>query len=161
MIRVETSKLLLYVSGALVMLIGLVALLIDIRPDLRINEYGAFVALLAGAAILIGTTYVYYVLPHYQTARRMEMLRRHYMGKPNAELLNINHHMIDTAQAAILQIEIATEFYNKCIMENINVADCMDNITNGKNQLDQVDAKIAKLKKYGNELDKHIHNRVT
>jgi hypothetical protein len=151
----DLSKWLLYAFGVLVMLIGLIALVIDFVTDLRITDTGGFLALLVGTIILIGTTIIYH-RSYVRETRRMEKLRRHYMGRPKAELLNINHNIIDTAQAAIFEIEIATNLCHLCIEENLNAAECLEKINEGKKRLDEADATLVKLKKYVEDYTKYI-----
>jgi hypothetical protein len=137
------------------MLIGFIALLVDFVTDLRVTDTGGFIALLVGAIILIGTTALYHLL-YVKETRRMEKLRRHYMGRPKAELLNINHNIIDTAQAAIFEIEIATNLCQRCIEEDLNADECMDKIKDGKKRLDEAEATLIKLKKYVEDYTKYI-----
>jgi hypothetical protein len=155
LIPAEYIKFLLYIFGTLVMLIGLVALFIDFVTDLRITDTGGIIALIFGAIILIGTTVVYHRL-YVKETQRLQLLRRHYMGRPKAELLNINHNIIDTAQAAILDIEIATNLCQELIGETLNADECMDKIKGAKKRLDEADVNLIKLKKHVEEYRNYI-----
>ena len=152
----DLTKSLLYVCGTLLILLGLVAILFDFIPDLRVDEYGGLVVLLIGAVLVIATTVVYTFLPRLHEKQRLEQLRRHYTGRPRGELWNINHNIVDAAQAAILGIELTASFSHECLDEDTPGAACREKIAAGKKSLDQASVDVARMKKFVDELEKYV-----
>jgi hypothetical protein len=128
---------------------------VSLLDNYHINDIGSSLALLVGAAILLGTSVVYHLLNVKETLR-MELLKRHYSGRSKGELLSIRHNMVEAAQAAIVDIEVVTHLCHQCIEENLNAAECMDRINEGKNRLDELDHYSAELRKYLDDFGNHI-----
>lgn len=146
---------LLYAFGAMILLIGFIAVLIDFLTDFRITDIGGFLALLVGAVILLGT-FALVRVARARESRRLELLRRYYLGRADAALLDINHNIVDTAQAAMMNIEVVTDLCHQCLMQNLSVADCVERINTGKERLNDADAQLAKLKKHVEEFSDYL-----
>ena len=153
------AQWLLYACGTALTLAGFIGLLFDFIPDLRIEEYGSFFVLAAGALILLCASLVYVVLPQYQERQRLEKLRAHYRGRPMGELWDLNHNIVDAAQAAILGIELAATFSHECLAGDITAAERREKVAAGKMSLGQVNQDIARLKRSVDELGDYVNAR--
>jgi hypothetical protein len=155
----KLARWLLYICGAILMLAGVVGLLYDFVSDLRISEYGSIIVLILGAVMLIATSLVFVVVPQYREKERLEKLRQHYKDRPQSELRDINHNIIDAAQAAILGIELAASFSHECLDRDITPAERKDKVTAGKTTLDQANRDIARLKHFVDVLGDYVNTR--
>ncbi len=151
------ARWLLYACGAVLVLAGLIGLLFDFIPDLRIEEYGSFVVLAAGALLLFGASLVYVIVPQHQERRRLAKLRAHYRDRPMGELWDLNHNIVDAAQAAILGIELAATFSHECLAADITAAERREKAAAGKTSLGQVSEDIARLKRSVDELGDYVN----
>jgi hypothetical protein len=154
-IPANVTKWLLIAIGALSLIIGFIALLIDFLDNYHINDVGNSIALLIGAAILLGTS-AYYHLLRVRETRHMELHRRYFIGKPRDDLQGINHNLAEAAQDVILDIEATVHLYGQCTWKYLSAAECLDRVNEGMKHRERMEDDLSRFRKYADEFEGYL-----
>lgn len=151
------TKLLLYVIGAALFIGGFLGLMIDFLPDLNIKpENSSILVLLLGLVILVIASILYTIIPQYQEQRRLEQLRRYYIGKPEGEAKNIMHNIIEKTQSIMGGVDLLSEDIRECVTDNMNYETCDAKIAMAKDLLTHINSESNKLNDYLKQLEDYM-----
>lgn len=75
------------------------------------------------------------------------------LNRPRGELMDLEHNILDTSQAAIWNIETLTILSDECCKNKIIKAECKDKLTIARKNLEQANTDINKLKYLINKLE--------
>lgn len=132
---------------------GFYGLVVDFIHNWKVEEYGSFLSLFSGAALMIAGFLVYTVIPQQQRRRRYDLLSQYYEGRPRGEILNINHYIAERAQGIIFHSEFISELVSECSREDITYEDCSSKVTEAKMMLEYIDNESSQIKEYLEKLE--------
>ena len=153
------TRLILLFSGVALILIGFYGIGEDFIHNWRTEEYSSLAALLSGAAILLATNMVYVILPGHDNRRRIEMLRQFYMGAPEGEMRDVKHNIIERSQGIMAGSELLAGSVRECIIDDMPVEQCKENILEARQMLEQVNKELEKLKEFLDKLDGYVSSK--
>lgn len=137
---------------------GVAGLLIDYLQDFNIKPENSGLFLLAiGTVLLVVTAIVFIFAPAYQRRQRTEQLRQYYMRRPEGEVGNIRHDIVDTAQAVIWNIESMAFLCDECSREKEPPAECKSRLSIARQNLGDAKGEIEKLDRLVEKLRTHVH----
>ncbi len=141
------------------LLAGFFGLMIEFFEGYNIKSEidSSVLVLILGAAILMATSIIYYVIPSYQHQYRLRLLKQHYLNRPRGELKDLEHNILDTSQAAIWNIETLTILSDECCKNETIKANCKNKIKIAKKNLEQANSEINKLKELINKLEDYAN----
>lgn len=150
-------KLLLYVLGAALLIGGFIGLMIDFLPDLNIKpENSSIFVLLLGLAILVIASLVYTIIPQYQENRRLEQLKRYYMGRAGGEAKDIKHNIIERTQGIMGNVDLISENVRECVADDVSYEKCVEKIELSNDLLTHLNSESNKLKDCLKQLKDYI-----
>lgn len=141
----DLVKLLLLVAGTVLLLIGFIEVFIDFVTDWKISEYINIFVMLSGAAILLGTIFVYVIIPEYQSHQRLERLRQYYAGKPGGEARDIIHNIIERSQGIVGSVDVIADNVRDCAKEDVTYGACVEKIATSRELIDYINGQSNKL----------------
>lgn len=150
----KLTKLLLLFCGVALLLAGFFGLMIEFLENYNFNSVNSSImVLMIGVVITMATAIIYYIIPSYQYQYRLRLLKQHYLNRPRGELMDLEHNILDTSQAAIWNIETLTILSDECCKNKIIKAECKDKLTIARKNLEQANTDINKLKYLINKLE--------
>ncbi len=142
------SRFILFAFGIALVLMGFYGLLVDFIHNWQIEEFGSFLALFSGAALMIAAYLVYTVIPEQQRRRHYDLLSQHYMGRPKGEIQNINHYIAERTQGIMFRSQFISELVSACAKEDITYEDCYSKMLEAKMMLENIDNESSQIKEY-------------
>ena len=152
-------RIILLLCGTALLLAGLTGIVIDFIPNLKIDEYSSVFAMLAGAAILLATAFVYVVIPEYTSHRRLEQLRLYYAGKPGGEGRDIIHNIIERSQGIMGGVDLIADNVRECIKEDQPYPVCAEKIALSEELLEYIKEQSNRLNDNLKQLDDYVKTK--
>ncbi|WP_128860033.1 hypothetical protein [Methanocella paludicola] len=152
-------KLVLLLCGALLLVLGLIGIVIDFVPNLKVDELSSVFVMLSGAAILLATAFVYLIIPEYKSRHRLEHLRQYYAGKPEGEARDIIHNILERSQGIMGGVDIIADNVRDCVKDDMPYGVCIEKLAISRELLEYIKGQSNMLNDSLKQLEDHVKTK--